>query len=199
MFMLDDWTAMRKAVESREPVLVKSHQDPDLSSAEIRADGTVRRARHLHRAAHLERTRDRGARAHRPRAAAEPTPQEETATIVSICRFAALAINNAELFEGMKSMHLGNLRALSSALTAKDFYTLGHAARVAAYVVLLGEELGWPDRCCAKSRRPRTCTTSARSVCRTGCCSSRAASPRGVGADAAAPDLQRRDHPAAVR
>ena len=35
MFMLDDWTAMRKAVESREPVLVKSRDDPDLSPAEI--------------------------------------------------------------------------------------------------------------------------------------------------------------------
>ena len=29
-------------------------------------------------------------------------------------------------------------------MNAKDYYTLGHAARVAAYMVLLGEELGWP-------------------------------------------------------
>ena len=40
-------------------------------------------------------------------------------------------------------MHLGNLKALSSALNAKDYYTLGHAARVAAYMKLLGKELGW--------------------------------------------------------
>ena len=40
-------------------------------------------------------------------------------------------------------MHLSNLKALSSALNAKDYYTLGHAARVAAYMVLLGHELGW--------------------------------------------------------
>ena len=44
----------------------------------------------------------------------------------------------------IKHMHLSNLKALSSALNAKDYYTLGHAARVAAYMVLLGEELGWP-------------------------------------------------------
>jgi len=70
---------------------------------------------------------------------------EETATVVSICRFAALAIDNAELYEGIKGMHLSNLKALSSALNAKDYYTLGHAARVAAYMALLGKELGWSD------------------------------------------------------
>jgi len=56
----------------------------------------------------------------------------------------ALAINNAGLYENIKTMHLSNLKALSSALNAKDYYTLGHAARVAAYMVLLGKELGWP-------------------------------------------------------
>ncbi len=57
----------------------------------------------------------------------------------------SLAINNARLYEEIKGMHLGNLKALSSALNAKDYYTLGHAARVGAYMVLLGHELGWPD------------------------------------------------------
>ena len=55
----------------------------------------------------------------------------------------ALAIKNAQLYEEIKKMHLGNLKALSSALNAKDYYTLGHAARVAAYTVMLGRELGW--------------------------------------------------------
>ena len=49
------------------------------------------------------------------------------------------------MYENIKSMHLGNLKALSSALNAKDYYTLGHAARVSAYMVLMGEELGWPE------------------------------------------------------
>ena len=44
----------------------------------------------------------------------------------------------------IRRLHLSNLKALSSALSAKDYYTLGHAARVAAYMVLLGKELGWP-------------------------------------------------------
>lgn len=57
----------------------------------------------------------------------------------------ALAIKNARLYEEIKLMHLGNLKALSSALNAKDYYTLGHAARVAAYTVMLGRQLGWDD------------------------------------------------------
>ena len=57
----------------------------------------------------------------------------------------SLAVKNAQLYEEIKRMHLGNLKALSSALNAKDYYTLGHAARVAAYTVMLGRELGWPE------------------------------------------------------
>jgi diguanylate cyclase (GGDEF)-like protein/excisionase family DNA binding protein len=57
----------------------------------------------------------------------------------------SLAIKNAKLYDEIKQMHLGNLKALSSALNAKDYYTLGHAARVAAYSVMLGRRLGWPQ------------------------------------------------------
>ncbi|NLE21423.1 MAG: GAF domain-containing protein [Actinobacteria bacterium] len=57
----------------------------------------------------------------------------------------SLAIKNAQLYDEIKQMHLGNLKALSSALNAKDYYTLGHAARVAAYAVMLGRQLGWPE------------------------------------------------------
>jgi diguanylate cyclase (GGDEF)-like protein/excisionase family DNA binding protein len=57
----------------------------------------------------------------------------------------SLAIKNAQLYDEIKRMHLGNLKALSSALNAKDYYTLGHAARVAAYTVMLGHELGWQE------------------------------------------------------
>ncbi len=57
----------------------------------------------------------------------------------------SLAIKNAQLYDEIKGMHLGNLKALSSALNAKDYYTLGHAARVAAYTVMLGRQLGWEE------------------------------------------------------
>jgi len=55
----------------------------------------------------------------------------------------SLAANNAGLYQEIKTLHLNNLKGLSTALNAKDYYTWGHAARVAAYTVLLGEELGW--------------------------------------------------------
>jgi len=56
----------------------------------------------------------------------------------------SLALGNARLYDNIRRLHLNNLKALSSALSAKDYYTLGHAARVAAYMVMLGKELGWP-------------------------------------------------------
>jgi len=55
----------------------------------------------------------------------------------------SLAANNARLYQEIKTLHLSNLKGLSTALNAKDYYTLRHGARVAAYTVLLGEELGW--------------------------------------------------------
>ena len=58
----------------------------------------------------------------------------------------SLAVKNTRLFDEIKHLHLSNLKGLSSALNAKDYYTLGHASRVSAYAILLGHELGWtPD------------------------------------------------------
>jgi len=71
--------------------------------------------------------------------------QGELDTAAAICHAAAMAIKNAQLYDEIKQMHLGNLKALSSALNAKDYYTLGHAARVAAYTVMLGRRLGWEE------------------------------------------------------
>jgi diguanylate cyclase (GGDEF)-like protein len=56
----------------------------------------------------------------------------------------ALSFKNARLYETIKTMHVANLKALISALNARDYYAVGHAARVAAYMLLLGRELGWP-------------------------------------------------------
>ncbi len=63
---------------------------------------------------------------------------------------AAAAIRNAGLYEEIRAMHLANLKGISTALGAKDYYTLGHAARVAGYTALLGQKLGWPDDAVAR-------------------------------------------------
>jgi len=57
----------------------------------------------------------------------------------------ALSFKNARLYQTIKTMHVANLKALIAALNARDYYAVGHAARVAAYMLLLGRELGWPD------------------------------------------------------
>ena len=69
---------------------------------------------------------------------------QEITTAEAVCQLVALALEHAQLYDEVKHLHLGNLRALSSALSAKDYYTLGHAGRVAAYMTMLGAELGWP-------------------------------------------------------
>ena len=143
-FALDDWTAMRRAVDTRGPVVVRSRNDPSLSPAEIALMEEFGESGAL-MVPLISRERVIGVLELTHREPQRVYSDEETATIVSICRFAALAIDNAELYEGIKGMHLSNLKALSSALNAKDYYTLGHAARVAAYMVLLGKELGWPE------------------------------------------------------
>ena len=71
--------------------------------------------------------------------------EDEVAIAEAVGQLVALALERAQLYEEVKRLHLGNLRALSSALCAKDYYTLGHASRVAAYTALLGRELDWPD------------------------------------------------------
>ena len=87
----------------------------------------------------------------------------EDRLIDGIATHLSLAINNARMYDNVKHMHLANLRALSFALNAKDYYTLGHAVRVSAYMAMMGGELGWRARDRRRrSKRPPTCTTSAR-------------------------------------
>ncbi len=77
------------------------------------------------------------------RAAASAFTTADRQLLSRVAAQLALAITSAELYARVRQVHHSNLRALSGALNAKDYYTLGHAARVAAYMVLLGRELGW--------------------------------------------------------
>jgi len=140
---LDDWPRDRLALETRGPVTVGSLDDPRLSEAE-RDD----MRRHGQRSCvalplvardkligvvdlldHVERK----------------FTEEEIAIAEAVGQLVALALEHAQLYEEVKRLHLGHLRALSSALSAKDYYTLGHASRVAAYMAMLGHELGWRE------------------------------------------------------
>jgi diguanylate cyclase (GGDEF)-like protein len=139
---LTDWPAAKLAVDSRAPVAVVGRDDPLLNDIEREAMAAwnevtvltvplVAKGRVVAIVDLVDAERER------------TFSTDEIATAEAISRVAGLAIDNAGLYRDIKRMHLGNLKALSQALNAKDYYTLGHAARVAAYVVLLGRELGW--------------------------------------------------------
>lgn len=58
---------------------------------------------------------------------------------------AAAAIDNARLYEDLKSSVAQTIRGLASAIDKMDRYTAGHSARVAAYAELLAIKLGLPE------------------------------------------------------
>ena len=140
---LADWPRDRLALESRSPVTIASLDDPRLSEAE-RADMRLYGQRSCLAVPLVTRDRLLGVVDLLDHVEREFT-DDEIATAEAVGQLVALALERAELYEQVRRLHLGNLRALSSALSAKDYYTLGHASRVAAYASMLGGELGWPE------------------------------------------------------
>jgi diguanylate cyclase (GGDEF)-like protein/excisionase family DNA binding protein len=139
---LPDWPTDRLAVETGHAVTVASLDDPRLSEVEREV---MRRYNQYSCVSLPLIARDKVIGVvdlldHVERRFSE----EEIAIAEAVGQLVALALEHARLYEEVKNLHLGNLRALSSALSAKDYYTLGHASRVAAYMALLGRELGWP-------------------------------------------------------
>jgi len=55
---------------------------------------------------------------------------------------AAIAIENANLYENMHKSYISTVRALSAAIDAKDKYTSGHSNAVTAYTIPIAKEMG---------------------------------------------------------
>ena len=142
-FALQEWAAPQKAVRTRRPVLVSDLDDPLLLPEEKALMEEYGETGEL-TVPLISKDRVIGVLELFETAGPCSLSEGQIETIFAASRVAALAIDNAGLYEDIKRLHLSNLKALSSALNAKDYYTLGHAARVAAYMVLLGRELGWP-------------------------------------------------------
>ncbi len=59
---------------------------------------------------------------------------------------AAVAINNARLYQKIQDNYFEIVKALAQAIEAKDPYTHGHSERVMEYAVLIAQKLGLPKK-----------------------------------------------------
>lgn len=66
----------------------------------------------------------------------------------TLATHAAIAIENARLFDDTQRMYYDTLRALAKALEARDDYTRGHSERVAELALATAAALGLPEEDC---------------------------------------------------
>lgn len=72
--------------------------------------------------------------------------EEEQRLLETLASQAAVAIENARLFEDTQRTYYETLRSLASALEARDAYTRGHSERVARLSLKVAERLGIPEQ-----------------------------------------------------
>jgi len=63
----------------------------------------------------------------------------------AIAREAAVAIENARLYQDLEELLTGAIRSVVQLIDAKDDYTAGHSARVTQYSLLITDEIGYPE------------------------------------------------------
>jgi putative methionine-R-sulfoxide reductase with GAF domain len=73
---------------------------------------------------------------------ATPLGQGDLELLQALAHQSAVAIQNAQLFQGMQEAFVETVQALAQAVDAKDSYTAGHSGRVTVFGVAIGEEMG---------------------------------------------------------
>jgi putative nucleotidyltransferase with HDIG domain len=69
----------------------------------------------------------------------------ELSFLTTLANNAAAAINNAQLFEELRTNYFRTIEALATAIEAKDPYTHGHSTRVADYAIATARQLNMTD------------------------------------------------------
>ncbi|MCU0663416.1 MAG: GAF domain-containing protein [Myxococcota bacterium] len=72
--------------------------------------------------------------------------ESERQMLETMASQAAIAIENARLFESTQRIYYETLRSLAHALEARDDYTRGHSERVAVLAQRIGQKLGFGER-----------------------------------------------------
>jgi len=80
------------------------------------------------------------------KAAKQQYTNEEIAFVIGMANQAALAIQNANLYEQVQDNYLRTITALAFALDARDSYTRQHSENVTKYAVAIAQELGLPSK-----------------------------------------------------
>ena len=75
-----------------------------------------------------------------------PFTPEKVALCQSIAAQAAVAIENAHLYEELQQSFIQTIAALAAAVDAKDLYTGGHSQRTTEIAATLAQELGLDDK-----------------------------------------------------
>jgi putative nucleotidyltransferase with HDIG domain len=65
--------------------------------------------------------------------------------LTSLAQNAAIAIENARLYDDLHILFLDTIKSLAAAIDAKDPYTHGHSERVSEYAVMIAKELNLPN------------------------------------------------------
>ncbi|MCX7698714.1 MAG: GAF domain-containing protein [Candidatus Goldbacteria bacterium] len=71
--------------------------------------------------------------------------EEDRQLLEAFANQAAVAIENAKLYENLNNMFLNTVKSLAAAIETKDIYTRGHSERVTKYSELIAKELKLPD------------------------------------------------------
>ena len=70
---------------------------------------------------------------------------ETIGILTSIAAQAAIAIENARLYQRLEASYYDTVKALVLAMEAKDRYTKGHSERVTNYAIKIAREMGLPE------------------------------------------------------